>query len=169
MSNELAREIESNVTIRFQDCDPFGHLNNAKYIDYFINAREDQLLQHYDLDIYKMGKESRCNWLITKHQISFCAPVAYREEVRIRTSLIQFTENSLLMEGTMLRKDGRNLKSFIWTEFRYVSLATGKSTPHPRELMDFLERVLLKEEGLDARDYEARARALLSRINLAAA
>ena len=28
---------------RFSDCDPFGHLNNARYIDYFINAREDHL------------------------------------------------------------------------------------------------------------------------------
>ncbi|WP_192348725.1 hypothetical protein [Algoriphagus sp. Y33] len=30
---------ESNSVIRFQDYDPFNHLNNARYIDYFINAR----------------------------------------------------------------------------------------------------------------------------------
>ena len=31
------------MTVRFQDCDPFGHLNNARYIDYFLNARQDQI------------------------------------------------------------------------------------------------------------------------------
>ena len=41
------QEPESKVAIRFQDCDPFAHLNNAKYIEYFINAREDHLIQAY--------------------------------------------------------------------------------------------------------------------------
>ncbi len=31
----------SKTKIRFQDCDPFNHLNNAAYINYLINARED--------------------------------------------------------------------------------------------------------------------------------
>jgi acyl-CoA thioester hydrolase len=30
----LSKELESTAVIRFQDCDPFGHLNNARYIDY---------------------------------------------------------------------------------------------------------------------------------------
>jgi acyl-CoA thioester hydrolase len=38
-------------TIRFSDCDPFGHLNNSKYLDYFINAREDHLKENYDIDL----------------------------------------------------------------------------------------------------------------------
>ncbi|HKP96885.1 MAG TPA: thioesterase family protein [Fibrobacteria bacterium] len=119
--NETERETESIVTVRFQDCDPFGHLNNARYIDYFTNAREDQLIRYYDFDIYKLGK------------------------------------------------DGRNLKSFLWTEFRYISLATGKSVPYSNELMDFLGRIQLREDGLEGRDYEARARSLAARFNLPAA
>ncbi len=166
MVNDTDKETESIVTIRFQDCDPFGHLNNARFIDYFINAREDQLVQHYDFDIYKMGKETRCNWVITQHQISYFAPVAFREEVRIRTSLLHFSENSLMMEGVMLRTDGRNLKSVIWTEFRYISLSTGKSTPHSNELMHFLGRMRLNADGLDLKNYEARVRSLVTRYNL---
>lgn len=29
------KETESRVVVRFQDCDPLQHLNNAKYFDYF--------------------------------------------------------------------------------------------------------------------------------------
>ena len=28
-------ERESEVVIRFPDCDPFRHLNNSRYVDYF--------------------------------------------------------------------------------------------------------------------------------------
>ena len=48
--NTLSKILESKVKIRFQDCDPFNHLNNAAYINYFINAREDQILENYHLD-----------------------------------------------------------------------------------------------------------------------
>ena len=34
---------KSSSLIRFQDCDPLRHLNNAKYFDYYFNAREDQV------------------------------------------------------------------------------------------------------------------------------
>ena len=37
----LPKELESEVVARFQDCDPFGHLNNARYMDYFINIPAD--------------------------------------------------------------------------------------------------------------------------------
>ena len=33
--NELKKELESEAFIAFGDCDPFRHLNNARYIDYF--------------------------------------------------------------------------------------------------------------------------------------
>jgi len=52
----MDKVLKSKVKIRFQDCDPFNHLNNSKYIDYFINAREEQILKHYDLDIFKLYK-----------------------------------------------------------------------------------------------------------------
>lgn len=164
MEHEFVTTPESTVTIRFQDCDPFGHLNNARFIDYFINAREDQLIQFYDYDIYKLGKETQCNWVVAKHQIAYLAPVNYREEVRIRTSLIRFAETSLHMEGQMFRKDGLKLKSIIWTEYRYVSLGTGRPVPHSAEILDFLDKILLREEALVEPDFQERTKTLISRI-----
>ncbi len=31
------------VKIRFQDCDPFQHLNATRYFNYFFNSRDDQI------------------------------------------------------------------------------------------------------------------------------
>ena len=38
----------SHHRVRFADCDPMGHLYNARYLDYFMHAREDQLRENYD-------------------------------------------------------------------------------------------------------------------------
>jgi len=45
LSKTYPKLTESRAIIRFQDCDPLRHLNNAKYFDYFYNAREDQVAQ----------------------------------------------------------------------------------------------------------------------------
>ena len=55
----LPKELESEVVARFQDCDPFGHLNNARYMDYLINAREDQLIHFYQINIYQHAEQTK--------------------------------------------------------------------------------------------------------------
>lgn len=74
-SKDIIKEPMSDVVIRFQDCDPFGHLNNARYIDYFINAREDHLSEHYDFDIYERQKQSNSNWVVAKTKIAYIFPL----------------------------------------------------------------------------------------------
>lgn len=51
------KELTSTAIIAFSDCDPFGHLNNARYIDYFLNAREQQIKEAYDLSLAEWAKK----------------------------------------------------------------------------------------------------------------
>ena len=43
----MEKEVSSVVKIRFSDCDPIGHLNNVKYLEYMLNAREDHVEEFY--------------------------------------------------------------------------------------------------------------------------
>lgn len=160
----MAREKqpESKLAARFQDCDPFGHLNNAKYLEYFINAREDHLVQAYGFDLNAHARESGCAWVIARHQIAYLAPVGIGEEVLIRTSLRRYTDQSASMEGLMYDAAGTRLKSLLWTEFAYVRLSTGKPTQHGAAVSEFLAGILLSEEAFPA-DFAARERALAFR------
>ena len=54
---------ESRVVIRFQDCDPLRHLNNAKYFDYFFNAREDQVPKLYGLQVMDFINAYKAAWV----------------------------------------------------------------------------------------------------------
>jgi YbgC/YbaW family acyl-CoA thioester hydrolase len=133
--------LESLIVARFQDCDPFGHLNNARYIDYFLNARQDQILEHYDFRTYQPGMAA--SWVVRTTQISYLRPVAAMEEILIRTRLVQFGETSLVMEGLMLDREARSLKALIWIDFVYVSLSTGRPARHAPELTDLFAAVVV--------------------------
>ena len=136
---------ESKVVIRFQDCDVFGHLNNARFINYFINAREDHLREYYAFDLYEHAKISNQNWFITKHEIEYLRPAELGETVTIKTRLIQFSNSTLTVEGAMFNDAGDKLKAVQWTTFRYVDLARGRSASHPDDVKQLLASVLVED------------------------
>ena len=73
----LPKLLRSTARIRFQDCDPYNHLNNANYIDYFMNAREDQVLEAYDIDVYKRARETGLAWLVVSNQLAYFQPATF--------------------------------------------------------------------------------------------
>jgi len=153
------KEPITDVDIRFQDCDPFGHLNNARYIDYFINVREDHLAEHYGLDIYERQKQLNTNWVVAKTKIAYISPVFFREKVSIRTSLVNYNGNSLLMEGVMLDKNRKNLKSVIWIEFRHFDLTNEKLIDHSDELMELFGKISMR--GINTDSFDARVKEII--------
>ena len=132
---------ESTHIIRFQDCDPFGHLNNAQYINYFVNAREDHLLQHYDIDIYKMAKENGISWVTGQNQIAYLRPAFYMKKVIIETQVIHFSEGQIKVEMRMFNEKKNALLSFMWSVFVHFNFNQQTSAKHSPELMEFLNSV----------------------------
>lgn len=159
MIQPLARELESRYVVRFQDCDPFGHLNNARYIDYIFNARQDQLARDYGFHIFEHGKETNQNWVVTRSHIAYLFPAQVNEAIVIRTKLIQMTESTIVVEALMLDTELKRPKAVAWTEFTYVSLATGRTTKHPDDLMALFAQVIV--EGIWSADgFNQRVEAL---------
>ena len=95
---KLPNTLQSTVKIRFQDCDPFNHLNNAAYLNYFVNAREDQILEQYGIDIYEMASTIGVSWVVGSNQIAYINPAFLMEEVIIESQLLSFDETSLFIE-----------------------------------------------------------------------
>ena len=129
--------LESFYNVRFSDCDPFHHLNNARYIDYFLNAREDHLRDYYQMDLalfYKKG----LGWVVTQHNIIYLRPASFSEKICIRTGILAVADDYLLVEMLMLDEQQLQMKSILQTTFIPVSLHTGKKEPHSAEFMEFI-------------------------------
>jgi YbgC/YbaW family acyl-CoA thioester hydrolase len=139
--------LESFYTIRFSDCDPFRHLNNARYIDYFLNAREDHLKDHYQMDLADFYRKG-LGWVILQHEIVYLRPATLNEKVCIRTGLLDAGPEHLHLEALMLDEKQHQLKSIMHTRFVPISLSTGKKEPHSPEFMEFLlDKVLPGFDG----------------------
>ncbi|RYY38820.1 MAG: acyl-CoA thioesterase [Chitinophagaceae bacterium] len=135
------KEPESYVKIRFADCDPFNHLNNARYIDYMINAREDQLLECYGFDPYELARNEGLGWVAAQTQVAYLAPALPLEVVTIKTRLLSVTGKSLLVEALMYDPDKTTLKAVLWTTLVHFNIRSGKSQPHRSNLLDFLQQI----------------------------
>jgi len=151
---------ESDVLIRFEDCDPFGHLNNGRYTDYYMNAREDQLRDNYNLDIYRHMKTAGKAWVVATSQMAFLREAKLMETVTIRTCLRWFTDSDIMMEGLMLDKKTGNIKSIIWMRFTYLDIKLGQKAVHEPELQELFEKAAILGKGRDPLMFEERVKEL---------
>ena len=129
--------LQSMYVVRFSDCDPFGHLNNARYIDYFLNAREDHLRNNYQMnlaDYYKMGQ----GWVVLQHDIRYLRPASFNERITIRSGLIAVGNDHLQVEMIMLDEHQQQVKALMHTTFVSVNTRTGKKQTHDEAFMNFV-------------------------------
>lgn len=151
----------SPMTIRFQDCDPFNHLNNGRYVDYFLNAREDQLLEHYKLDIYRIARETGLGWVVSTTQMAFLRPAFLMEKVLIETQLIRHGRKHVEVEMRMWDETKTTLKSFCWMGFVHFNIRTNKVQEHSAEYTALFENVV---SPIEETSFDARLRTLSGRM-----
>ncbi|RZK22484.1 MAG: acyl-CoA thioesterase [Hymenobacter sp.] len=156
----LVRTPETQHRIHFQDCDMLGHLNNARYLDYLLNAREDQVAEHYDLNMGELARAQRAAWVITKHHLSYLKPARQGVLVHIRTQLIHFDNQNLVVEMQMRSADGFRLLALLWSEMAFVQLPAGTRLDHSDALMDMLEQVDVPGIDYDPDGFDERVKAV---------
>jgi len=156
----MHRILVNKVKVRFQDCDPFNHLNNSKYIDYFINAREDHLLENYNLDIYTMALKEGVSWVVASNQISYLRPALMMENVIIESQVISYTTKSLQVELRMYNEDKSELKSVMWSKFVHYNMKTQQTQEHAERFMKLFEEAHMP---VDETTFEARIKSMMKR------
>lgn len=127
---------ESKTIIRFPDCDPFNHLNNARYIDYFINAREDHILNYLHLNIYNYAAQNGFGWVVSKNQIVYLKPAFLMETVVIDSTLLRAGDREVFVEMKMWNEQKNKLKSVLWSNFVHINMKTQRPENHPKELLE---------------------------------
>jgi len=141
-------------TVRFNDCDPLGHLNNSKYIDYFLNAREDHLKASYGIDLKEWASRG-LGFVVSRHEIQYIRAVTYNETICIRSALVGHGDNYLDVEMLMYDQEQQGLKAILWSRFTHINARTGKKEDHTAEITEFTRQVLVSDidisKGMNAR------------------
>lgn len=144
----------SKDRIRFMDCDPMGHLNNARFIDYMLNAREIHIQQDYGFSSEEYAKKTGCVWIIVQNEIAYFQEVKFYEEVIISSKIIELNPRTSKVE--ILMKDSKNEKNIavLWTTIINFNLKTRRSEDANEELLQTYQKFLLPVEE---KDFQSRA------------
>ena len=154
----LIQTPETTHRVHFQDCDMLGHLNNVRYLDYFLNAREDHTTTHYQLNMGELAREQHAAWVITKHHISYLKPARQGVLVRICSQLIHFDNSNLVLEMQMRSEDGLRLLALLWSEMTFVTMSVGIRTDHSNAMMDLLDELDVEGVNYDPDGFDDRVR-----------
>ena len=127
--------MQTQYIVRFNDCDVLGHLNNSKYIDYMLNAREDHLRDFHQLELVQFHKQG-FGWVVSNHEIQYLRPAFYNEKVAIESDLVDVGDSQLLVEIRMYNEAGNILKAILWTKFTCINIKTGKREQHPESFYE---------------------------------
>lgn len=129
------------IEVRFADVDAFGHVNNAKYLTYFEQARVKYFNDIVDWT-YDWSKEGI---ILAKADIDFIKPIHFRDEITVFTRTSRLGNKSFdLQYQIMSYKDGEEILmsdcTTVMVAFDYVHK---KSIAIPEEW----KQALRKYEG----------------------
>lgn len=146
-------EFSSKAKIRFMDCDPMGHLNNSKFIDYMLNAREDHLLEHYQFSQEDYAKKTGCVWVIVQNEIAYLKEVKHGREVILTSKVIDINPRTSKIEILMKEPETDKIHAVLWCTLIHFNLATRKSEDAKAEILDLHQRdlVILEQKTFQER------------------
>jgi YbgC/YbaW family acyl-CoA thioester hydrolase len=129
----MLKEITTQTKIRFVDCDPIGHLNNAKYIDYMLNAREDHVEAQFGFSYEQYTQKTGCTWIAIQNEIAYLKELRYNTQVNITSRLIDINERISKIEVTITNLDNTITHAVLWASAIYFNMKTRKSELLPSE------------------------------------
>jgi acyl-CoA thioester hydrolase len=140
--------LRHRLTVRFNDCDPLGHVNNAVYLTYLEQAR-------FTLWRAQIGFVARAaaeggprgaGFILARAEIDFLAQARYGDELEVRLSLAGFGRTSFTYEYEIVdvASEARVAKArTVLVRFDYDAQ---KPVPLTKEVMAQLSRPIGSEK-----------------------
>ena len=126
------------LDVRFRDCDPLGHVNNAVYLTYLEQAR----FTHWRA-LWGFGgaEDPGMPGVILAHaEVDFRSPARYGDELEVSIGLAAVGRTSFTYEYSIVGTDGRVVATARTVQVMY-DYAAAKPVPIPdaiRRLFDTL-------------------------------
>ena len=138
----MEKEFSSTVKIRFADCDPIGHLNNVKYLEYMLNAREDHVEQNYGFTYEQYTKETGCTWVTIQNEIAYLKEVRYNSTVTITSKTILVDDLTAVVELLMMDDKGV-VHAVFWLTVIYFNMKARKAEKMPEKTLNQFDHFLV--------------------------
>jgi acyl-CoA thioester hydrolase len=97
-----AYRFSKRIEVRFRDCDPMGHVNNAVYLTYLEVARFA-----YCHHVFASDDARGAGFILARVECDFRAAAVMGEELEVRLRVARMGRSSFDFEGDIIRvRDG---------------------------------------------------------------
>jgi acyl-CoA thioester hydrolase len=126
------------ITVRFRDCDPMGHVNNAVYLTYLEVARFA-----YWQDVAGGRWFGDAGFIVARAEIDYKASAKPGDTVQVHLGITGFGRTSFVFEYELFDQDDRHIASARTVQVMYDY---AKETPVP--VVDEFRQLINAYEGL---------------------
>ena len=131
--------IRHRLPVRFRDCDPLGHVNNAVYLTYLEQARFALWTAQQFFGRPGSGPGPRGKgFIMARAEIDFRAQTRYGDELEVRLSLAKIGRTSFTYSYDIVRvADERSVAAATTVQVMY-DYKTASSVPIPENVRAML-------------------------------
>jgi acyl-CoA thioester hydrolase len=132
----MTREQEIEITVRYQDCDPYRHLNTANYLRYMVECdlAEYEAAGHGVQALFASGKF----WRARRCSADFLVPLYYGDPIRVTSGVLGVQDGQVLRNYEIYPADADSPAAKGEILWEYADMKTGKSEPIPTLLKNDL-------------------------------
>lgn len=128
------------VEVRYSDLDPQGHLNNARFLTYFEQARINYIVH---IGLWQGGSFLDMGIIVANAQVNFLSPVFFGQTLRVGVRVTSLGNKSMYMEYSLLDVDNNQELANGSTVLVAYDYQSGKTVPVPEE---WRERIMEFED-----------------------
>lgn len=123
-----------SLPVRYDECDPYGHVNHANYFKYmgyaaFVAANSVQA-------DHTRAADSEYVWITRESEVEFLSPIAFRDQLNVTTWVTDFRRVRSLRLYDFHINGNPKPAARAWTDWVYARKDNGLPAIIPNELAD---------------------------------
>ncbi len=122
--------------VRSYECDSYGHVNNAVYLNYLEYARMEALMENG----FTLDKMKKAGYLavVRRIEVDYLYPLFMGDEIQIKTYISEFRNSSGTFTQQIIREKNNKLAAEARVTWVFTDLK-GKPIPIPHEIKEAFE------------------------------
>jgi acyl-CoA thioester hydrolase/thioesterase-3 len=128
-------EFQSCVQVRPDDIDLFGHVHSAKYLDYFLAARFEQMQKNYNCGMDEFLSKG-LGWFLQDFDISYKRPLKLGDTAMVYTNIMELQNNGSIVAFRILNQQSNKLVATGKGKFALVDIQSARSVAIPEWVIE---------------------------------
>jgi thioesterase-3 len=127
----------TRIPVRGYHLDVYGHVNNARYLEFLEEARWAYFGEHADLNWWQQRGKA---FVVVNINIDYRAPANIGDVLDVGVEVVEIGQRSSVIRQVVSKQDG-TVSAEARVTFVVLDIASGRATPIEGDLREQLERL----------------------------